>query len=445
MVGWTPFVAQVTRSRKPLAYSMKNLPFLPDVPELSDEGSFSRLVSWARERPRTADEVAALAHRLAASGEQLSWLHESVADVASTGGPGSLSTLIAPLALRGHECTVVKLAVPGRPAGAIDVLGTLPGYRVRATSEQVRETVRRCGFAHFLADARFAPLDASLFQYRQRVGAVAIPALAAASLLAKKIAVGVRFVGLDVRVGEHGNFGATVAEARQNAGLFCEAARALGIHAAAFLSTGIPLAQPWIGRGESVLALACAVGAYTPDRHDSWFSAHVDQCLRMASVTANVTNDTPGTGEAFSPCLVNQDTLRRHLEVHLEAQGSSIEALAARACEIDEAPTYTFEAPADGLLFVDLAIVRAVIMELQPNRSDGIFADAIGLYFLQKPGKSVTIGEPIVNLRCKDTTMVTSVIERLKKGIEIRTPRLPPPDNREEGSELTTSMEIVYA
>ena len=53
----------------------------------------------------------------------------SIADVASTGGPGSLSTLLPPFVLSTLGCNVVKLGVPGRSAGAIDSLATLPGRK----------------------------------------------------------------------------------------------------------------------------------------------------------------------------------------------------------------------------------------------------------------------------------------------------------------------------
>src|SRR5271170_4830986 len=49
------------------------------------------------------------------------------ADVASTGGPSSLSTLLCPLFLRSFGSTVPKLGVSGRPAGAVDVLAQIPG------------------------------------------------------------------------------------------------------------------------------------------------------------------------------------------------------------------------------------------------------------------------------------------------------------------------------
>mgnify|MGYP001167293732 CR=1 FL=1 len=231
--------------------------------KFSDETDFKSLVDWARQGSNSPDEIAQLATHLADSGERLKWPEAmKTADLASTGGPGSLSTLLSPLVLMSQGYKVVKLAVPGRPAGAIDTLGTIPGYRVMLSTEDICSIIAKTGFAHFLTDDRFAPIDGKLYAYRRRVGAVAIPMLAAASLLAKKLAVGVRLVGLDARIGPHGNFGVTKEEARRNAINFCTAAKQLDIDAVVFIKNDSGPAQPWIGRGESLVALAYAVGAY---------------------------------------------------------------------------------------------------------------------------------------------------------------------------------------
>lgn len=74
-------------------------------------------------------QLARLTQLLADSGERLIATSSDVVDIASSGGPGSLSTLLAPLYARALGARVAKIAVPGRPAGGVDVVGTLPGYR----------------------------------------------------------------------------------------------------------------------------------------------------------------------------------------------------------------------------------------------------------------------------------------------------------------------------
>ena len=51
-------------------------------------------------------------------------------DIASTGGPSSLSTILTPLILKSLGAEIPKLGVPGRPAGGIDILYQLKGFNI---------------------------------------------------------------------------------------------------------------------------------------------------------------------------------------------------------------------------------------------------------------------------------------------------------------------------
>src|SRR5690348_15020458 len=74
------------------------------------------------------EDVAALTKVIAASGDTLPRTDHAV-DIASSGAPGSLTTLLAPLVASASGIEIRKITVPGRPAGSVDVLMTLPGYR----------------------------------------------------------------------------------------------------------------------------------------------------------------------------------------------------------------------------------------------------------------------------------------------------------------------------
>lgn len=168
----------------------------------------AELVLAARDGAPTEDDLAHLATHLARSGESLQAPDSThAADIPSTGGPSSLSTLLCPLYLRSMGYVVPKIGVPGRPAGGVDVLAQIPGYRADLTSLEAEKLLRETGYVHLLAADSFAPLDAHLFFLRKRLGAVNVPSLAVASLLSKKLVAGVSVVGLDVRVAPHGNFG----------------------------------------------------------------------------------------------------------------------------------------------------------------------------------------------------------------------------------------------
>jgi thymidine phosphorylase len=409
------------------------------LPARVDDDEFRRLVEVARHGHWAAEEVARLAAHLAASGERAVWCDSwKTADVASTGGPGSLSTLLAPLWLRTNGCHVVKLAVPGRPAGAIDSLGTLPGYRVQLSTDEVRSVIALCGFAHFLADDRFAPLDAALFQYRRRNGAVAIPTLAAASLLAKKVAVGVRRVGLDVRVGPHGNFGVSRAEARENATVFCAAGRLLGIDAVAFIGGENAPAQPWIGRGESLVALAHALGIRRVDDPDSWLDSHSITCQRMATEIARATD----ANSQDLPSSKSLDVVREAFEAHLEAQGATMGDFLERVEDVYSTPRITLHAEGTGALRLDLARLRDVLVAAQADADHCAFPDPAGLRLLIRPGNPVIVGEPIAAVRCSPSLDADDLIARVKSAFRMLHATQGDASSTSEGVQ---GMEVVHA
>ena len=129
---------------------------------------------------------------------------------------------------------------------------------------------------------KFAPLDTRLFRLRQELGAQGVEPLVIASLLSKKLAAGVVSFGIDVRVAKHGNFGNDFDAARLSASRFCRIAQMLGLDAVCVLSeAGQPL-QPYIGRGEALLALRNLFsGQASP-----WLQNHVDECAEIVQLVA---------------------------------------------------------------------------------------------------------------------------------------------------------------
>jgi thymidine phosphorylase len=349
---------------------------------MTDE--FDVWIERARSGALDDTRIAGLAERLAASGERLD-TGGHTADIASTGGPGSLSTLWAPPALVASGFRVPKLGVPGRPAGGVDVLAQLPGYTIDLDSHAAHEVLERCGYVHVLAGAKFAPADATMFAHRQRVGAQSIPALAVASLLAKKLAMGVRRVGLEVRVAPHGNFGADPDKAAANAWAFCRVAKLVGIEATCFLTDGTVPQQPYIGRGEAILALSLLLGGTA----ETWLQSHAGTCEDWASTLAG--SDQPKHSRisfAFTSNVV--------------AQGGSLEALEESAARVAASHSYLVFAEREGVLSFDLGGLREAILAARGADEGLRFDDSAGLILLVEPGTVVRAGEPLVSARCSD-------------------------------------------
>lgn len=112
------------------------------------DDSMLRLAEHFASGDASANDVAHLAIVLARSGEVLPRTGQPSVDIASTGGPGSLTTLLAPLFASAIGATVSKIGVPGRPAGGLDVLGATAGYALTTDLLRAREILAECGYLH---------------------------------------------------------------------------------------------------------------------------------------------------------------------------------------------------------------------------------------------------------------------------------------------------------
>jgi pyrimidine-nucleoside phosphorylase len=349
---------------------------------MTDE--FDDWIDRARRGDLGDADVARLAERLAASGDRVD-VAERSADVASTGGPGSLSTLWAPPALVASGFKVPKLGVPGRPAGGIDVLVQLPGYLVDLDRRALQRVLDQCGYAHVLAGTNFAPADAAMFAYRQRVGAQSLPALAIASLLSKKLAMGVRNVGLDVRVSRHGNFGTGREPAACNARMFVRVAELLGIRAICFLTDGSIPQQPYLGRGESLAALFRLLAGTA----SAWLQDHAATCEGWASTLCR-------SG------LIPAARIADAFAANITAQGASMDMLERKAALVEAEHTRRVLAEREGIVSYDLGGLRQAILNARAADEGLTFDDSAGLILLVEPGMAVRAGEPLVSARCPD-------------------------------------------
>jgi thymidine phosphorylase len=354
-------------------------------------------------------EVAAqLARTLSSSGLTFCSRSQQTADVASTGGPSSLSTLLCPLYLRAAGLLVPKLAVPGRPAGGLDCLAQISGYKTELTTDELHDVMDKNGYAHFLDAGRYAPLDARLFSLRKLHGALQVPTLVTASLLSKKIAVGVLRAGLDVRVAPHGNFGSSWTTAKENANFFINAAKLCNIKAFPVLTDARLPYQPYIGRSESLLALSEVFQGSS----STWLSEHIEQCKSLAISAA--------------PSFLREKiakTERSELEAHffdnIKAQGGSIKSLKTKIAETRLLHTQQIAAEEDGFFAISLDLIRKALVTFQARQEnkENPFPDPAGVILIRRPGEWVKKGQTLATIRVADQNHTQAIIQELRLGI----------------------------
>lgn len=355
--------------------------------------------------PSDPEAAAALANVLAASGKILAQI-STAADVASTGGPSSLSTLLSPLYLRAAGLLVPKLGVPGRPAGGIDCLAQIPGYKTALEVDQVLCILKAGGYAHFLAQGELAPLDGRMFSLRQSSGAQKVPSLVAASILAKKLAVGIKIAGLDIRVAQHGNFGESWEIATKNAILFENTASMLGIKAFPVLTDARHLYQPYIGRRESLVALH----DFFENTANEWLEEHCITCKALALTCI------PEESRLYA-ANVPRSSLRQHFEQNLIDQGADPKDYLALATTTQKEHNNFLVAKHAGFCFYDLSKLRNILLQFQRtfDCNDEEFPDPVGIIFMVRPGSYVERGTVLASFRASDKGIieVTCELEKL--------------------------------
>src|SRR5437660_6929174 len=153
----------------------------------------------------TDREVSALTDVMLRSGEKvdLSSIPGVKVDKHSTGGVGDKTSLIsAPLAASaGVIVPMISGRGLGHTGGTLDKLESIPGFRTDLTVEEFREQLKAHGLAFIGQTPEIAPADGKMYSLRDSTATVESIPLIASSIMAKKLAVGLDAMVLDVKVG----------------------------------------------------------------------------------------------------------------------------------------------------------------------------------------------------------------------------------------------------
>lgn len=193
----------------------------------------------------STEEVLGLIRATVASGEQLQWDDELVADKHSIGGiPGNRTTPIVVAIAAAAGLTVPKTSSRAvtSPAGTADTMETL--MDVTLPPERLREVVAAAGACLAWGGAfKLAPADDVIIQV-ERPLAIDCEGLMLSSILAKKVAAGATHVVIDIPVGRGAKVTDGVA-ARRLAERFSELAAPLDLTVSIEISEG----RGPVGRG----------------------------------------------------------------------------------------------------------------------------------------------------------------------------------------------------
>ncbi len=153
----------------------------------------------------TDREVSTFTERMTLSGEKvdLSSVPGLKVDKHSTGGVGDKTSLIAsPLAAAaGVTVPMISGRALGHTGGTLDKLESIPGFRTNLTLDEFRAQLIQHKLAFIGQTPEIAPADGKLYALRDVTATVESIPLIASSIMAKKLAVGLDAIVLDVKVG----------------------------------------------------------------------------------------------------------------------------------------------------------------------------------------------------------------------------------------------------
>jgi pyrimidine-nucleoside phosphorylase len=204
-----------------------------------------------------------LTEEMLQSGEvwQLATDRPDAVDKHSTGGVGdTVSLVFAPLLA---ACNVPVAMMAGRglghSQGTLDKLAAIPGFRTQWSRAEVLRLIDTCGVAFMAQSERVAPADGALYALRDITGTVPSLPLMVASIMSKKLAMGVGNLVLDVKWGR-GAFRSTVKSALELAASLRAVARDMGVAAEAVLTDMNQPLGPALGTACEVRAARDVLG-----------------------------------------------------------------------------------------------------------------------------------------------------------------------------------------
>jgi thymidine phosphorylase len=377
------------------------------------------------------DEVVALTLAMRDSGEVLSWdeLPGPVVDKHSTGGVGdNVSLMLAPIvAACGGYVPMISGRGLGHTGGTLDKMDSIPGYRSQPGSDLFRRAVRDAGCAIIGATSALAPADGRLYAIRDVTATVESIPLITASILSKKLAAGLGFLVLDVKVG-NGAFMEKTREASALAASLVEVANQAGLPTTALL-TGMN--EPLAPVAGNALEVKCAVDFLTGRRRPRRLQ-QVTTALAVEMLVSAGLVTSHNEAERLVRTVLDSGAAAERFARMVAALGGPTDFLQGAGAYLDAAPvTRPVPAPGDGYLAsVATREIGLAVVELGGGRSrPGDAIDhAVGVDEILPVGCEVQRGEPLAIVHARTEEQADAAVAVLAGTFTLGTSRPPARD-----------------
>lgn len=381
--------------------SVKSLQFWNDKSQKEKEESCNNIIEVAKERELTSEEIKKLAFGLANSGHKWKWTNDiqPTIDIASTGGAGSLTTLLCPFLIATQGIYTPQVSVQGSVAGAIDTLGIIPDYKIRLSHNEMENALKKSKIGNTLNTEYLAPADLLLFDKRKEKNAKDLPDLVIASLMSKKIASNVDNVIFDIRVSPVGNFGHTQEEAEKNSRKMVHVAQNLKINCICILTNHNFSPMPFYGRLESLKALWYLANNI---ELDAWTNEHIETCITIAAYGVSLIKgvDVKSAEEAIR-LSIEDGNLLSTLKLNLLTQGVTLQNIDEFIDKIGFREKMTVTSPLEAYIeYIDFIQIRNIFSKIYNlYDKEGDFTSKLGLVLKVREGTLVKKGDTIMEVR----------------------------------------------
>lgn len=326
-------------------------------------------------------------------------------DKHSTGGVGDkLSIPLAPLvAACGLKVPMIAGRGLGHTGGTLDKLESIVGYDVRIPVPRFRQVLRRAGASIMGATDAIAPADRRMYALRDVTGTVESRPLIVASILSKKLAVGLDGLVLDVKCGG-GAFMRTPKDARLLAQNLVRVATALGTRTVALVTNMDEPLGTTIGNALEIQESVAILRGEGPADSTELTLRLGEEMLLLADKKANITKSARGAARARLEQALSSGRALEVFAKMVELHGGD-PAFIERPDRLPQARhRIAVRASAGGIVqAIDARILAEVALELGAGRTraEDEIDPAVGVELLKKRGDRVEAGEELCLLHAR--------------------------------------------
>lgn len=374
-------------------------------------------------------EVSAMADVLLRSGEKvdLSGVPGIKTDKLSTGGVGDKTSLVAAPLAASAGCIVPMVGTRafGHAGGALDKLESIPGFRTNLSTQECGEQLGKYGLCFLEQAADAAPGDAKLALLREATGTVESIPMLAASLMARKLAMGMDAIIVDVKVGS-GAFMKKQVDARRLAQAMVGVGRRLDKRVQALITDmNQPLGYA-VGNALEVMEVSQTLQTSGPE---DLTRLSLELAARMIFL-AKLTPTLDDAREVARKKLVDGSAYRKFKQV-VQAQGGNPQALEKFELLPNATGMREIVTPRSGYVSVinaeDIGRASSLIGAGRERKDDAI-DPAVGVILEVKVGERVDAGSVLARIYYTKEDHLESAAEMIEDAFHISTQR---PDERE--------------